>query len=54
MKSPIIIVKPPSPDSEMTWRPGNAACAPIACSIAFAIEPWLNEPTSRRRPFIFR
>ena len=54
MKSPIIIEKPPSPDIETTWRPGQAACAPIACSIALAIEPWLNEPISRRLPFIFR
>ena len=44
--SPIIIVNPPSPESEMTCRPGKAACAPMACSIAFAIEPWLNDPTS--------
>ena len=33
MKSPIIMVKPPSPDIEITWRPGCAACAPIACSM---------------------
>ena len=54
MKSPIIMVKPPSPENETTWRPGNAACAPIACSIALAMEPWLNEPTMRRLPFTFR
>jgi len=54
MKSPIIIAKPPSPDIEMTCRWGKVACAPIACSSALAIEPWLNEPISRRRPFILR
>jgi len=48
------IVKPPSPDSEMTWRHGKAACAPIAWGRAFAIEPWLNDPISRRFPFISR
>jgi hypothetical protein len=32
---------------EITWRPGNAACAPIACGNAFAIEPWLKEPSRR-------
>lgn len=52
--APIIIAKPPSPDIETTRRFGNAACAPIACSNAFAIDSWLNEPSSRRRPFIFR
>jgi hypothetical protein len=54
MKSPIIIEKPPSPDSDTTCRSGKAAWAPMACSIALAIEPWLNEPSSRRRPFSFR
>ena len=43
-KSPISMVKPPSPDSEITCRPGNAAWAPIACAIALAIEPCQNEP----------
>ena len=27
---------------------------PIACSMALAMEPWLNEPISRRLPFIFK
>src|SRR4029077_3448102 len=27
-KSPISMLKPPSPESEMTCLPGNAACAP--------------------------
>ena len=54
MKSPISMVKPPSPDIEITWRPGNAACAPMAWGMALAIEPWLNEPINRRLPFIFR
>src|SRR5215207_1538547 len=36
-KSPIIIVKLPSPDSEMTWRAGNTAWAPIAWSMALAM-----------------
>ena len=53
-KSPISIVNPPSPDSEITWRPGNAAWAPIACAIALAIEPCQNDPMSRRLPFIAR
>ena len=26
----------------------------MACGIALAMLPWLNEPTSRRRPFIVR
>ena len=52
MKSPIIMVKPPSPDIEMTCRVGYVAWAPIACSMALAIEPWLNEPIRRRLPFI--
>jgi hypothetical protein len=46
------MVKPPSPDSEITCRPGNAACAPIVCAIALAIEPCQNDPISRRLPFI--
>ena len=54
MKSPIIMVKPPSPDIEITCRSLCEAWAPIACSMALAIEPWLNEPISRRLPFIFR
>ena len=53
-KSPISMVKPPSPESEITCRPGKAAWAPIACAIAFAIEPCQNEPSSRRLPFIAR
>ena len=48
------MVKPPSPDSEITCRPGNAAWAPIACAIALAIEPCQNEPISRRLPFMAR
>ena len=32
----------------------DAACAPIACAIALAIEPCQNEPSSRRLPFIAR
>lgn len=54
MKSPIIMLKPPSPENDMTWRFGNVACAPMACSIAFAIEPWLNDPTMRRMPLTLR
>lgn len=38
----------------MTWRFGNAAFAPIACAIALAIDPWLNEPVSRRCFVILR
>jgi hypothetical protein len=48
------MAKPPSPQSETTCRPGKAACAPIACAIAFAIEPCQNDPTSRRLPFMAR
>ena len=44
-KSPISMAKPPSPDSEMTCRPGNADCAPIVCAIALAMEPCQNEPS---------
>ncbi|MGY2938826.1 hypothetical protein ACVWZ6_008428 [Bradyrhizobium sp. GM6.1] len=54
IRSPISMVKPPSPESEITCRPGCAACAPIACGMALAIEPCTNEPISRRRPFISR
>ena len=52
MKSPSIMAKPPSPDIEITWRPLCEAWAPIACGMALAIEAWLNEPISRRLPFI--
>ena len=31
------MAKPPSPDIEITWRPGKASWAPIACGKAFAI-----------------
>ena len=48
------MVKPPSPDSEITCRPGCAAWAPIAWLIALAIEPCQNEPISRRLPFMVR
>ena len=53
-RSPISMVKPPSPDSETTCRPGEAACAPMACVIALAIEPCQKDPMSRRRRFIVR
>ncbi|MNV51915.1 hypothetical protein D3C71_1439810 [compost metagenome] len=53
-KSPISIVKPPSPHMAITCLFGSVACAPIACGMALAIEPWLNEPSRRRLPFIFR
>ena len=43
-----------SPDSEITWRRGNSACAPIACDVALAMEPCQNDPISRRLPFIAR
>lgn len=49
-KSPISMENPPSPDMETTWRPRSRNWAPIACGSAFAIEPWLNEPITRRRP----
>ena len=53
-RSPISMVKPPSPDSDTTCRPGHAAWAPIAWAMALAIEPCQNEPSSRRRPFMAR
>src|SRR5262245_32719390 len=53
-KSPISMVKPPSPDSEVTCRRGNAAWAPIACDIALAMEPCQNDTIGRRLPFIAR
>jgi hypothetical protein len=37
---------------EVACRRGNAACAPIACGIALAVEPCRNDPISRRSPFI--
>src|SRR5262249_35676229 len=43
--------RPPSPDIEITWRPGKAGCAPIACGNALAIDPCMKEPISRR-PFV--
>ena len=54
MKSPISMVKPPSPESEMTWRALSIDCAPIACGMALAMDPWASEPSMRRRPFIVR
>ena len=39
MNSPIIMENPPSPENEITCRRGKATCAPMACNIAFAIEP---------------
>jgi hypothetical protein len=48
------MAKPPSPESEITCRPGKAAWAPIAWAIALAIEPCQKEPSSRRLPFIAR
>ena len=33
-------------------RPGAAVWTPIACGTALAIVPWLNDPISRRRPFM--
>ena len=48
------IAKPPSPDIEITCRPGWLTCAPMACGRALAMEPWLKEPSSRRLPFIVR
>src|SRR5215471_2266316 len=53
-KSPISMVKPPSPDNEITCRRGNADWAPIACDMALAMEPCQNDPISRRLPFIAR
>ncbi len=54
MSSPNIIASPPSPDNVTTWRPGCAAWIPIARGNALAILPWLNEPMSRRLPFMRR
>jgi len=54
IRSPINIANPPSPDREMICRPGCAACAPIACGKALAIDPWTSDPISLRRPFILR
>jgi hypothetical protein len=53
-KSPISMLNPPSPHIATTWRSGAVALAPMACGMALAIEPWLNEPSRRRLPFIFR
>jgi hypothetical protein len=54
ISSPSSIATPPSPDSETTCRPGWLAWAPMACGSALAMDPWLNEPISRRLPFIRR
>ena len=48
------IVKPPSPHSAMTCRSGEPTLAPMACGMAFAIDPWLNEARIRRPGFISR
>ncbi len=42
-RSPISMVKPPSPDSEITCRSGCAAWMPMACGIALAMEPCTSE-----------
>ena len=52
--SPISIEKPPSPHIATTWRSGEPTLAPIACGIALAIEPWLNDARIRRPGFISR
>ena len=39
IRSPISMANPPSPDIEITCRPFSAACAPMACAMALAIEP---------------
>ncbi len=49
-KSPISMEKPPSPDIETTWRRRSVNWAPIACGSALAIDPWVKEPITRRRP----
>lgn len=49
-KSPISIEKPPSPDIATTCRFRSVNWAPMACGRALAIEPWLKEPITRRRP----
>ena len=48
------MLKPPSPESEITCRPGCAACTPMPCAMAFAMEPCTQEPMSRLRPFMAR
>jgi hypothetical protein len=53
-KSPISMVKPPSPESEITWRRRNVIWAPIACGIALAMEPCQNDPIRLRLPFLAR
>ena len=37
--SPMSMPNPPSPDQEMTWRSGYAACTPIAIGRALAMVP---------------
>ena len=50
------MVNPPSPQTAIVWRPGNASCAPNALGAALAIEAHENEPKSRRfgPPFMCR
>jgi hypothetical protein len=43
-KSPIIIVRPPSPQIAIDWRPGNASAIPSALGIA-----WPSMPMKRSR-----
>src|SRR6516162_4185452 len=42
------MVKPPSPDNEITCRRGNADWAPIACDMALAMEPCQNDDALHR------
>jgi hypothetical protein len=48
--SPSSIASPPSPESEITCRPGWLTRAPIAKGRALAIEPWTHDPSRRRHP----
>ena len=41
------------PRTAHTWGV-YAEATPTACGSAFAIEPWMNEPMSLRRPFMRR
>ncbi len=49
-KSPISMENPPSPAIATTCRFRSVNWAPIACGSALAMEPWLNEPITRRLP----
>ncbi len=48
------MASPPSPESVIDLPTPMRDLGADGLRQALAIDPWLNEPSSRRRPFIFR